>query len=147
MKILIPVDGSDFSAQALKKAIELARNQPADLYVISVAASIGGMEDHEISPLRRARHTEAVEKIAQGAIDKANTILSEAHFPCKSSKTIETSISVPDAIIDFAETENIDLIVMGSRGLSLSTRIKMGSTASQVVKYCHCSVYLVKTPV
>lgn len=57
-----------------------------------------------------------------------------------------TSISVPDAIIDFAETEKIDLIVMGSRGLSVSSRFKLGSVATQVVKYSPCSVYLVKMP-
>jgi nucleotide-binding universal stress UspA family protein len=146
MKILIPVDGSKHSAQALRKAIEIAKVKPSDLYVISVAASIGGMEDHEISPLRRARHTEAVEKLAGDAVDKACAILKEADFPCKLCKTIETSISVPDAIVDFAETENIDLIVIGSKGLSGSSRIKMGSTASQVVKYSPCNVYLVKSP-
>lgn len=62
------------------------------------------------------------------------------------AKAISTSVSVPDAIIDFAESEEIDLIVMGSRGLSSSSRFKIGSIASQVIKYCPCSVYLVKMP-
>jgi len=55
-------------------------------------------------------------------------------------------VSAAEAIIDFAETEKIDLIVMGSRGLSPGARFKLGSVASQVVKGSPCSVYLVKLP-
>ncbi len=59
---------------------------------------------------------------------------------------MSTAVSVPDAIIDFAEAEKIDLIVLGSRGLSASSRLRGGSIANQVVKYSPCSVYVVKIP-
>jgi nucleotide-binding universal stress UspA family protein len=60
---------------------------------------------------------------------------------CKS----ETSAaSIPDAIVEYAEKEAVDLIVIGTRGLSPSSRFRMGSVASKVVRHAHCSVYVVK---
>lgn len=145
MKILVPVDGSVYSNEALKAAIDFARLKGAEIQVITVVPLIGGMDDHEISPSRRERHMETFEKRAEEIVKQACDMLSEAQVATACTKTIVTSVSVPDAIIEFAESEKVDLIIMGSRGLSPSTRFKVGSVASQVVKYSPCSVYLVKT--
>jgi nucleotide-binding universal stress UspA family protein len=104
------------------------------------------MEDHEISPHRRERHEEILQERADEAIKTAREVLGRQQVDVRFSQTVSTTVSVPDAIIDFAEAEGIDLIVIGSRGLSVSSRFKMGSIANQVVKYCPCSVYLVKIP-
>lgn len=146
MKILVPVDGSAHSKEALKVAMDFVKTKGAEVLVISVVAQIGGLVDHEISPARRERITAGLEKIAEDAVKDACAILSADNITSSCTKTILTSISVPDAIIDFVEKEQIDLIVMGSRGLSPSARFKMGSVASQVVRDCPCSIYLVKTP-
>ncbi|NSW87638.1 MAG: universal stress protein [Syntrophobacteraceae bacterium] len=146
MKVLVPVDGSQHSMEALNVAMDFARMKSAEVFVISVVPFIGGMEDHEISPARRERVMEGIEKRAKDAVKLACDTLYAEGVSTSCSKTIVTSISVPDAIIDFAETEKIDLIVMGSRGLSVSSRFKLGSVATQVVKYSPCSVYLVKMP-
>ncbi len=146
MKVLVPVDGSIHSTEALKIAVEYVKLKGAEIQVISVVPFIGGMEDHEISPSRRERHMESISQVADEAVKKACEILSAENISSTCAKTVLTSISIPDAIIDFAEKEKIDLIVMGSRGLSQSVRFKMGSVASQVAKYSPCSVYLVKMP-
>jgi nucleotide-binding universal stress UspA family protein len=144
MKVLVPVDGSAHSMEALNVAADFANAMKAEVFVISVAPSILGMEDHEISPARRDRHMELAEKRAEDAVALACDALKKSGAVSRCAKAISTSISVPDAIIDFAETEGIDLIVIGSRGLSTSSRFKIGSIATQVVKYSPCSVYLVK---
>ncbi len=146
MKILVPVDGSAHSLKALEIAADIAKTRRAEIYVISVTASIGGLEDHEISPHRRERHEEIVRELADAAIQKARELLATQKVEVKFSQTVSSAVSVPDAIIDFAEAEKIDLIVIGSLGLSVSSRFKIGSIASQVVKYSPCSVYLVKIP-
>ncbi len=146
MKILVPVDGSIHSMEALKVAAEYVKNQGARISVISVIPFVGGLEDHEISPGRRERTLGRIEQIADDAVKSACEFLDAQKVATECSKTIVTSISVPDAIIDFAEGEKMDLIVIGSRGLSTSARFKLGSVASQVVKYSPCSVYLVKIP-
>ena len=144
MKILVPVDGSIHSMKGLEIAADFARTKQADIFVISVAPGISGMEDHEITPNRRERHADAVEKMAHDAVNLACEFLSKEQIVSKCTKTVAASSSVPDAIIDFAESEQIDLIILGSRGLTASSRFKVGSIANQVVKYSPCSVYLVK---
>ncbi len=146
MKVLVPVDGSVHSLEALKVAVDFVKFKNAEVYVVSVVPHIGGMEDHEISPRRRERTLESIENLANEAVKKACDLLAEQNVVSSCSKTVVTSISVPDAIIDFAENEKIDLVIMGSRGLSASSRFKLGSVASQVMKYSPCSVYLVKMP-
>jgi len=84
------------------------------------------------------------EKRADEIVKQACDILYAASVTSSCAKNIVTSVSIADAIVDFAETEKIDLIIMGSRGLSPSSRFKLGSVASQVIKYSPCSVYLVK---
>ncbi|HIJ60083.1 MAG TPA: universal stress protein [Nitrospirae bacterium] len=74
---------------------------------------------------------------------KADELLSSHGLKVK-EKEIVTSSSVPDAIIDYAEKKSIDLIIIGSLGLSASSKFKLGSVSSTVVRYAHCSVYVVK---
>jgi nucleotide-binding universal stress UspA family protein len=52
--------------------------------------------------------------------------------------------SIVGAIVDYAERENIDLIVIGSRGLSGFKKLLLGSVASGVVTYANCPVMVVK---
>lgn len=146
MKVLVPLDGSANSTEALKVAIDFAKTKGAAISILSVVPYIGGMDDHEISPARRERHMEGLEKRAEEIIQQAMGALAAAGLAEGATRSVIDSASVPDAIIDFAEKQRIDLIVMGSRGLSASARFKLGSVASQVVKYSPCSVYLVKVP-
>jgi nucleotide-binding universal stress UspA family protein len=53
-------------------------------------------------------------------------------------------MSVEGAIVNYAERENVDLIVIGTRGRSGITRMLLGSVASEVVTYAHCPVMVVK---
>lgn len=54
------------------------------------------------------------------------------------------SASSVGAIVGFAEKENIDLIVIGTRGWSGFKKLLLGSVASGVVNYAHCPVMIVK---
>ncbi|MEW6266411.1 MAG: universal stress protein [Thermodesulfobacteriota bacterium] len=146
MKVLVPVDGSSYSDEALKVALDFYRSKNAAIHVISVVQSIDGLEDHEISPSRRDRHMGHMEQQASALVTRAGDFLASQAENIPLSKTVLSGASVPETIIDFAETEKVDLIVIGSRGLSVSTRFKLGSVATQVVKYSPCSVYLVKLP-
>ena len=89
---------------------------------------------------------ETFEKRADEIVKQACDVLHAANVTSSCTKNIVTSVSIADAISDFAETEKINLIIMGSRGLSPSSTFKLGSVASQVAKNSPCSVYLVKAP-
>jgi nucleotide-binding universal stress UspA family protein len=51
---------------------------------------------------------------------------------------------VGSAIVDYAERENVDLIVIGSRGRRGFKKMLLGSVASDVVTYAYCPVMVVK---
>jgi nucleotide-binding universal stress UspA family protein len=144
MKILVPVDGSKHSEEAIRTSIELVKAKAAEILVITVVPSIGGMEDHEISPGKRDRHEEEMARYADEIIQKAEAMMAAAGVKPMHARSIMAGTSVPDAIVEFAEKEQIDLIVMGSHGMSTSERLRLGSVVTHVVKYSPCSVYVVK---
>ena len=56
---------------------------------------------------------------------------------------VVSPISVIGSIVEYAERENIDLIV-GTRGRSAFKRLLLGSTASGIVSHAHCPVMVVR---
>jgi nucleotide-binding universal stress UspA family protein len=57
---------------------------------------------------------------------------------------IISSMNISGGILDYAEENNIDLIVIGTRGRSGFKRLLLGSVASHVITYAHCPVLVVK---
>jgi nucleotide-binding universal stress UspA family protein len=57
---------------------------------------------------------------------------------------IISSTNIAGGIVDYAEENNIDLIVIGTRGRSGFKKLLLGSVASHVVTYAHCPVLVVK---
>ena len=142
MKILVPIDGSKFAEAALYTAIELLKAKEGELFLLTVVPSTAGF-DLELSAGSQEKIRTEFE--AQGAkvINRACDI---AHgegvkVTCKGENTAP---SIPEAIVAFAEKEKVDLIVIGTKGLGPSSRFRMGSVASKVVRHAPCSVYVVK---
>lgn len=52
--------------------------------------------------------------------------------------------SVANEIVEYAEKKKINIIIIGSRGISGFKRMLLGSVASEVVTYAHCPVFVVK---
>ena len=142
MKILVPTDGSTYAEEALAVAADLVKMKGGELCLISVVPSI---EEFELEFSAGSRETIRQEFAARAAriIEKGAAAAAAAGVKviCKS----ETSaVSIPGAIVEYAEKEGVDLIVMGTRGLGPSSLFKMGSVASKVVRHAPCSVYVVK---
>jgi nucleotide-binding universal stress UspA family protein len=57
---------------------------------------------------------------------------------------IEESMSVAGAIVEFAENQNMDLIVVGSRGRSGLKKMLLGSVASKILTYASSPVLVIK---
>lgn len=142
MKILVPVDGSKYSEEALKIAADYATTKGATVCLVNVVPFIEGV-DLEISASERESLNSSLTKRGDAIMQQANGMLT-AQGVNTTCKTVVAATSVPDAIIECAETEKADLIIIGSKGLSASSRFKMGSVASKVVKHSPCSVYVVK---
>ncbi len=92
------------------------------------------------------RELEEERKEAQQWLDKIASMVSEKgnNNNVQFKSQIESSMSVGGAIANYAEEENIDLIVIGTRGRSGFKKLLLGSVASKVVTYAHCPVLVVK---
>jgi nucleotide-binding universal stress UspA family protein len=144
MKILVPVDGSKYSMEAVKVALKYAKATTTDISIITVTPFISGL-DLEISAKKMAMLTEDLKKRAEDVLEKAKGILKAEKV---SARTILSSAaSAAEEIIREAEKEKADLIIIGNRGLGgKATRFFMGSVAAKVATHAPCSVYIVKTP-
>jgi nucleotide-binding universal stress UspA family protein len=60
------------------------------------------------------------------------------------TKMVETSMPIPYEIANYAESNGIDIIVVGSKGKSGIERLYLGSVAQGVVTYASCSVIVVR---
>lgn len=147
-KILVAVDGSQPSINAAERAISLAKKYGARLTgVFVVPSDMGyGYLDEDTLPewpaeIRRVisniiiRGEKYLDGIKERAIDNAIQF---------DSKVILGGSSVVRSIIEYAEKNDIELIVMGAIGISGFKRLLLGSTASGVVTYSQCPVLLVK---
>ena len=143
MKILVPVDGSQNSMEAVKVASQYAKTAKADVYLMTVTPFISGL-DLEISAGAMESLNASMKSRGEEVLSKAQGILTAEGISVKT--ILSSSISAADDIVGFAEKEKVDLIVIGSRGLGgKATRFIMGSVASRVVSHAPCNVYVVKT--
>ncbi len=143
MKILIPVDGSKYSMEAVKVALKYAKATKVDISLMTVTPFISGL-DLEITAGAMDKLNKSMKSRGEEVLAKAQDILKAEGVTAKT--VLSSSISAPDEIISFAEKEKTDLIIIGSRGLGgAATRFIMGSVALKVVSHAPCNVYVVKT--
>ena len=71
-------------------------------------------------------------------------LLSDSTGSSFETAIIEAETSAASTIVDYAESKNVDLLVIGSKGRTGLKKMLVGSTASEVVKYAHCPVLVVR---
>ena len=143
MKILVPVDGSKYSTEGVKVALDYAKTKGADITLMTVSPFVAGI-DLEISAKEMASLNDSMKRRGEEVLASAQNILKAEGV---SSKTILSSaISAADEILGTAEKDKTNLIIIGNRGLGgAASRFLMGSVASKVAAHAPCSVYIVKT--
>jgi nucleotide-binding universal stress UspA family protein len=123
MKILVGLDGSDYSTWALMEAISIAKKFSGHVKVITVYKQ--GKED-EASKIQM----------------KAQQLLDEEQINCELLSILGSNPS--RALVETADQEKVNLIVVGSRGLGSAAAFIMGSVSKQVVTKANCDVLVVK---
>ena len=138
-KILVAIDGSDASMDAAEYAISLSKEyNNAELYALHVIrADVDLFGPHETSEFMTTMRNEG-EKYLNKVRLKAN----EKNIQIKTE--IISSTNIAGGIVDYAEENKIDLIVIGTRGRTGFKKLLLGSVASHVVTYAHCPVLVVK---
>jgi nucleotide-binding universal stress UspA family protein len=150
-KILITVDGSEQSMDAADYAIVMAKKEDnnAQLIALHVLFSQTGYAYSTnmfglVTPSSINELLEDAKNEAQQWFDKIKEKLYENRDIQLKTEVVVSPTSVVGAIVDYAERENVDLIVIGSRGRSGFKKMLLGSTASGVVTYATCPVLVVK---
>ena len=132
-RILIAYDGSESAERALDEVARMANGSAVT--VVSVAELLpqvgraGAMMLPEVYAERETQLEEAKAKLAKLGVD---------------AKTVERRGDAAEMIIDEAEQEKADLIVVGTRGLSTARSWMLGSVSSRVMHHAPCNVLVVR---
>jgi nucleotide-binding universal stress UspA family protein len=137
-KILLAYDGSEGAKQALKFALDLAKVHQAEVCAVAVAER---SPIQEISPGELEAETDFFNRYYQDQLAKAQEVAAEAGIALKTQ--LETGHPA-QSIVKAAEDGNVDLIVLGHRGLSGVWAKLLGSVAEKVSTHAHCSVLIVR---
>ena len=143
-KILVGIDGSEESFHAADYAIELGRQYNGEVIALNVILSDATLFGATVPP-----HIMELKQEAQNYLDKVKEKIESNTSNSDDSKLLFRTevIGSPSAvsgIVAFAEKDNVDLIIIGTRGRSGFRKLLLGSIASGVVTYSHCPVMVVK---
>ena len=131
-KILAPTDLSDLSATGLRYATQLARDQGAELIILNVVALD---ESNRVDNQDLERHRIRLDGFFS---DKAADVSANA----KIRKVVDAGDAY-GAILDCADSEHVDLIIMASHGRSGLSRMLIGSVTDKVIRGASCPVLVV----
>jgi nucleotide-binding universal stress UspA family protein len=143
--IVVGTDGSETATTAVRYAIDLARQLSARLQVVSA---------YEPVPDSRLRNEKVeVPKDLQWMVNPREDVLilleeaaDEARTAGVSSvETFARQGDAADAILDVAEEQRSDLIVVGNKGMTGAKRFLLGSVPNKVSHHAPCSVLVVRT--
>ena len=142
--IVVGTDGSDTAKEAVRQATELAKALGASVHLVSAFEPIGEgrlREERQQVPddlqwmVNPREDVDATLKDAGGEIDAAGIpveIYAREGDPA-------------DAILDVAEEQNADLIIVGNKGMTGAKRFLLGSVPNKVSHHAPCSVMIIRT--
>ena len=142
--IVVGNDGSDTAREAVRQATELARRVGASIELVSA------YEPVPASRLRDERHdTPDDPEWTVNPREDVDATLGEAAESVREAgvavRTYAREGDPADAILDVAEEEVADLIVVGNKGLTGAKRFLLGSVPNKVSHHAPCSVMIIRT--
>jgi len=141
-RIVAAVDGSPNSDEALAAAIDLALDHQSELTILTVAPIVpvylpsgNSYMSAPISASDAPRYRELVD----AAVHRAQAAgITSVTGVCEQGVVV-------DEILAYLETNPVDLVVVGSRGMSAAKRLLIGSISSALVAHAPCPVLVVRS--
>jgi nucleotide-binding universal stress UspA family protein len=134
--ILVALDDSDLSEQVLHTLYNL--HLKPETKIILAHVIVNSIDRLDVVSDRPTIETEDLSELCRDKLESYQTEL-----PCRSELEV-VSGDPAEEIIRLAHIHNVNLIVMGNRGLTGLNRVLQGSVSSQVVADAPCSVLVVK---
>jgi nucleotide-binding universal stress UspA family protein len=143
--VLVGTDGSATAAAAVGEAIVLASKLGARLTIVSAY--------EPISELRLREERQSVPADAQWMVNQREDVLAVLEIARELAdvggvaeiETFARQGDAADAILDIAEEQGCDLIVVGNRGMTGAKRFLLGSVPNKISHHAPCSVLIVRT--
>ncbi len=142
--IVVGTDGSDTATQAVREAVDMARAVGATLEIVSAYAPVSEQR-------LRAERRDAPADV-QWAISPRQEVemsLSDAADIAREAgvnvNTYAREGEPADAILDVAEEQKSDLVIVGNKGMAGAKRFLLGSVPNKVSHHAPCSVLIIRT--
>jgi len=126
--ILVPTDGSKAARNGAEQAIKFARRNDATLHVLY--AMDMGDADYVAVPSDIAQTRRRLEKKGETFISEIEDLAADAGVTCDTAVKANTPV---EAILEYVDEHDIDLVVMGKRGRSDPDKPLIGSITNRVV--------------
>ena len=140
-KILVPTDFSENAMNAIRYAVELFKYERSDFYIIHAYAD--EVYDHN-TLVSRELFDELKETVHKNSDKELAKILEEINRISPNPRHVYKTMSLFGTLIDEAndlvDKENIDVLIMGTRGKTDDRKLTFGSNTLQVLKYVKCPV-------
>jgi nucleotide-binding universal stress UspA family protein len=143
--IVVGTDGSETAQEAVRQAIDLAKLAGATLEIVSAY--------EPVSAARLREEATEVPKDLQWSVNPradVDATLSEVAAQARTSgvenvRTFARQGDPADAILDVAEEQASDLIIVGNKGMTGAKRFLLGSVPNKVSHHAPCSVLIIRT--
>ncbi len=136
MNILVPLDGSEYSQQALLQACDLAKNYQSNLILVYVVD-----KPHPLELLDRKEYLGILRKFGKKVLTKGEQTAKNQGLGVT---IIMKEGNVANEIIKLAKNKKCNLIIVGSKGLGGTLRFFLGSVSNKLANNSPCSLLIVK---
>ncbi len=143
-RIVVGTDGSETATQAVREATELAKKTGASLDIVSAYDPVPSsrLQAERLEAPADIEHTVSPSEDVDATLAEAASEVEAAGVPVR---TFARQGEAADAILDVAEEENADLIVVGNKGMTGAKRFLLGSVPNKVSHHAPTSVLIVRT--
>jgi nucleotide-binding universal stress UspA family protein len=142
--IVVGTDGSETATQAVHQAVDLAKEIDAKLELVSAYEPVSDQRLRE----ERTDVPDDLQWMVNPREDVDATLKEAAELAKEAGVTVETYArqgDPADAILDVAEEQNADLIIVGNKGMTGAKRFLLGSVPNKVSHHAPCSVLIIRT--
>jgi nucleotide-binding universal stress UspA family protein len=142
--IVVGTDGSETAGEAVRQATDLAKAVGARIHLVSAFEPVGNQRLRE----ERTQVPDDMQWMVNEKEDVEATLRQAAEKLEEAGVQVETYSrqgDPADAILDVAEEQNSDLIIVGNKGMTGAKRFLLGSVPNKVSHHAPCSVLIIRT--
>ena len=142
--IVVGTDGSDTATQAVRQAVDMAKAVGASLELVSAFAPVS---EHRQRAERRGAPDD-VEWAVGPRKEVEESLTDAADIAREAGVAVNTHArqgDPSDAILDVAEQQQADLVIVGNKGMTGAKRFLLGSVPDKISHHAPCSVLIVRT--